>query len=78
MLCADLSCRPLLVYAVMELLALLCHVALLATGFHLRQLDGITYYTFGVGPQKLVPAIRSVCMCQQGTWRAAAALEGVC
>lgn len=63
MLCADLSCRPLLVYGVMELLALLCHVALLATGFRLRQLDGITYYTLRVGPQKLVPAIRCVHVC---------------
>lgn len=44
----------------MELLTLLCHVALLATGFRLRQLDGITYYTYRVGPQKLVPAIRWV------------------
>lgn len=47
-------------YVVMELLTLLCHVALLATGFRLRQLDGITYYTYRVGPQKLVPAIRWV------------------
>lgn len=45
-------------YLVMEVLTLLCHVALLATGFRLRQIDGITYYTYRVGPQLLVPAIR--------------------
>lgn len=50
--------RPLLVYIVMELLTLLCHVALLATGFRLRQIDDITYYTYRVGPQMFVPAIR--------------------
>jgi hypothetical protein len=42
----------------MELLTLLCHVALLATGFRLRQIDGITYYTYRVGPQVFLPATR--------------------
>jgi hypothetical protein len=50
--------RPLVVYIVMELLTLLCHVALLATGFRLRQLDGISYYSYRAGPQRLVPAMR--------------------
>lgn len=44
----------------MEVLTLLCHVALLATGFRLRQIDGITYNTYRLGPQLLVPAIRCV------------------
>jgi hypothetical protein len=44
----------------MEVLTLLCHVALLAAGFRLRQIDGITYYTYRVRPQLLVPAIRCV------------------
>lgn len=51
-------CRPLFFYVVMELLALICHVALLATGFSMREIDGISYYTFRVGRPKLVAAIR--------------------
>lgn len=65
--CPELSCtastRPLVVYILMELLTLLCHVALLATGFRLRQLDGISYYAYRAGPQRLVPAMRYGCMC---------------
>lgn len=51
-------CRPLFFYIVMELLALLCHVALTATGFSLCEIDGITYYTFRMSKAKLVAAIR--------------------
>jgi len=51
-------CRPLFFYIVMELLALLCHVALTATGFRLCEIDGITYYTFRMSKPKLVAAIR--------------------
>lgn len=51
-----LMCRPLLVYVVMELLWLLCHLVLLVTGFKTHCFDGITYYAYKLGPQQVSPA----------------------
>lgn len=44
-------------YVVMELLAWLCHIVLIAAGFKLHSLGGISYYTFNMAPQQLVHAI---------------------
>lgn len=50
--------RPLFFYVVMELLALVCHAALLATGFRHHRMGDVSYYSFNIGPQKVVRAIR--------------------